>query len=87
LWGKITIVFFRFFNIILSPIKKTTAKLMKYIEKIIRVIRNCSVISGLNDYRFLRAFCPQLPVVLLVNGKRQHVASFKEEITHLPAPS
>jgi hypothetical protein len=74
-----TILLFRFFNIILSPIKKIIAKLMKYIKKIIRVIRNCPVISGLNDHLFLWVFCPQLSVVLLVNGKGQHVASFRKK--------
>jgi len=52
---------------------------MKYIEKIIKVIRNHPVISGLNNYRFLRVFCPQLPVVLLVNKKMATRYVFQEE--------
>jgi hypothetical protein len=51
---------------------------MKDIEKISRVICNCQLISGLNDYHSLLVFCPQLPVALLVNGKGQHVASYRK---------
>jgi len=52
---------------------------MKYIEKIIRVIRNYPLISGLNNDNFLRVFCPHLPVAIMNDFRERSSQLFRKK--------
>jgi len=51
---------------------------MRYIEKIIRIIRNCPVISGVTDYCFFMGILSTITSCIIVQQKRATNYVFQE---------